>query len=143
MSTLVRRAAVGFILRDCTEEGGKRLLASLSAAQFDSRLARDYRYHLALSGHSLVGVVGLRGRSHLYHLFVDEDYAGQGLGRQLWNLCRSDARATYGTNRFTVNASVFATDFYLALGFTRTGPLETGQGIGAVPMVFGPGLEEH
>jgi GNAT superfamily N-acetyltransferase len=134
LSVLVTRVVRRFIVPDCTPEGAARLLESLAPEQFRARLADDYKYYIALYGDFLAGVVGLKGQSHLYHLFVDEDYFGQGLGTKLCTVCMGEAHARFGTTSFTVNSSVFASGFYSKLGFRQAGPLVIHEGIGSVPM---------
>jgi hypothetical protein len=40
----------------------------------------EYQYHVAERAGALVGVVGIRNPSHLYHLLVDDRYQRQGFG---------------------------------------------------------------
>lgn len=93
-----------------------------------------YGYHVAEEDGRIVGVVAVRGGTHLYHLFVAERHHGRGLGTRLW----AHARAAAGHDGpFTVNASANAVAFYLRLGFQSAGPAASKDGVTFTPMVLG------
>lgn len=92
------------------------------------------RYHVAESGGELVGVVGVRDDSHLFHLFVAEGFHHRGLAARLWEVARSAARVAGNPGRFTVNASLYAVAVYERFGFRATGPEMRKDGVAYVPM---------
>lgn len=93
-----------------------------------------FRYHLAEVDGALVGVVGVRDHSHLFHLFVAESFHRRGIGRRLWEVARDAARADGNPGRFTVNSSLFAVPVYRGLGFEPAGEPLRKDGIAFVPM---------
>ena len=112
----------------------ERFLSTFSPTAIEGYLDSGFRYHLAESQGSLVGVVSTRDDSHLYHLFVAESTQGTGLGRRLWQIAREASLAAGYRGDFTVNSSRFAVGFYERLGFERDGPENIKDGVVSVPM---------
>jgi GNAT superfamily N-acetyltransferase len=137
MSELVEKLVRRYVLKDCTPEGRRVVLASVAPEALRDAMDRGYHYHVAVSGTDLFGVVGMRDASHLHHLFVADAARGTGLGRRLWEMAR-DEICMHGTAPpvFTVNSSLHAVGFYKALGFQPTGPEEERSGIRSQPMRY-------
>jgi GNAT superfamily N-acetyltransferase len=96
--------------------------------------APNIRYYVGLVDQKLAGVVAMRDATHLYHLFVQPAFQGQGLGRALWQHARDAALAAGHPSRFTVNSSPYAVPVYVRFGFAATGPRVDTRGIAFVPM---------
>lgn len=93
-----------------------------------------YMYHVAETGHGLVGVVGVKDNNHLYHLFVAEQYQHQGIARKLWRVAMQACLDKGNPGEFTVNSSSYARGVYKKLGFVeQSGPREKG-GVVFFPM---------
>lgn len=105
---------------------------SISTPAIAKRIRGDaFVYHVAERHGAIVGAVGIRERTHLYHLFVDASVQGRGLGARLWR----HARAASGADGpFTVNASHNAVGFYERLGFLPDGEPDRRHGIAFLPM---------
>lgn len=116
-------------------QGAERFIAHIGIDAQRRYLGQaGFRYHVALQGDALQGVVAMRDNSHLFHLFVREALHGQGLGQRLWELARDEAIAHGNPGRFTVNAAARATGLYLRLGFVPAGAPVEHDGIVDVPM---------
>lgn len=78
------------------------------------------------------------GLAHVRHFGTHPDWLGRGVGRAMYELCEKEARAA-GVQHFECYSSLNAERFYLALGFTKVGPMEIplneGFGLPAVLMV--------
>jgi GNAT superfamily N-acetyltransferase len=137
MSELIEKLVRRYVLKDCTPDGRRHLLASVGPDALRDAIDRGYQYHVATSGTDLFGVVGMRDASHLHHLFVADAARGTGLGRRLWETAR-DEICMHGTAPpvFTVNSSLHAAGFYKALGFQPTGPEEERSGLRFQPMRY-------
>ncbi len=123
-----------FIAPDCSAEGTTLLLNSMQPQAILGYLHGDYRYWLAEDAKGLAGVVAIKGRNHLYHLFVAQRVQGQGLARQLWQHALAQCAAADAPDEFTVNASLHAEPMYRHLVFVaEQGPRER-MGIIDVPM---------
>ncbi|MFQ6372431.1 GNAT family N-acetyltransferase [Shewanella sp. YIC-542] len=124
-------ASVHDILLDSMSEKNieKYLSANSSSASYD--------YVVAVTAHDeVVGVAGIRDNSHLYHLFVNDDFQGKGLSRQLWRAVKEKALANGNGGLFTVNSAVNAEGVYLRFGFKRTAGIRNRQGMVDIPMVL-------
>jgi GNAT superfamily N-acetyltransferase len=135
ISALLTALTEEFIAGDFSTEGREHLMSEFSVAAMAGRLASaDYRFHVAEANGELVGVVALRGNSHLYLLFVSKSWHRKGLARRLWGVARQAAPA--GIGRFTVNASRYAVPAYERLGFRMAGAMIERSGVRAQPMEF-------
>jgi GNAT superfamily N-acetyltransferase len=137
MSELVEKLVRRYVLKDCTPEGRRHLLASIAPDALRNAIDGGRHYHLAASGGDLFGLVAMRDASHLHHLFVADSVRGTGLGRRLWETAR-DEICMHGTAPpvFTVNSSLHAVGFYKALGFQPTGLDEERDGVRFQPMRY-------
>lgn len=134
MSEFITPIVQKFILPSCRPEGEALLLNSLSVSAIAEYLSQDYRFHLASNDQQLLGVVGIKARNHLYHLFIMPQMQRTGLGQQLWLYARQSAMAAGADGHFTVNSALAAVGFYQKLGFTAmTEPRDRG-GVVDVPM---------
>jgi GNAT superfamily N-acetyltransferase len=134
ISGLILPLAEKFIAREYSAIGARNLLDSMTFEQIARRIAEGYRYHVAEETGAMIGVIGIRDQSHVFHLFVAEDCHSKGIGRRLWETAREATRA--GTERFTVNSSRFAIPFYRRLGFVENGPPQTLNEVLCFPMVW-------
>lgn len=123
-AALLRRAATAFILHECDPDAAAAFLAQHDAAGLRRNLDAGFVYHVALVDGVLAGFVGVRGGTHLFHLFVDEAFQRRGIAGALWQTARAAALVPGHPGIFTVNASNVAVPFYAALGFERTAPMQ-------------------
>lgn len=96
----------------------------------------DFRYFIAETGVKLVGAIGVRDESHLYHLFVSREHQKRGLASKLWGGAKKDALARSNPGCFTVNSSPYAVPVYEKFGFMATGPEIRKNGLIYIPMVM-------
>ncbi|MDZ7903513.1 MAG: GNAT family N-acetyltransferase [Rheinheimera sp.] len=124
-----------FIVSSCRAEGAALLLNSLSPTAMAGYLQQDYRFQLAFKDGTLMGVVGLRERRHLFHLFIAANAQRTGLGQKMWYLAWRQAIADGSDGHFTVNSAVHAVEFYKKLGFAATEGPRDRAGVVDIPMV--------
>lgn len=139
ISELVSRVASEMIFADGPEDGCRYFMAMNTPAATAGKL-RDgaYRYHVAEQDGRIVGMVAMRGNSHIYHLFVDSSVHGSGLGRALWEHAREVCRQNGNPGRYTVDATPDTVGFYGRFGFEVSGSLGTRNGHPALPMSLEP-----
>lgn len=106
----------------------------LQATKFSYLLARD-------AAGTLAGVVAIRDRTHLFHLFVADAFQGTGLARRLWEQARALAMAEETVPAFTVNSSLNAIPVYERFGFERQGEVKVMHGVSFQPMTCRVGDE--
>ncbi|QHS56027.1 GNAT family N-acetyltransferase [Mucilaginibacter sp. 14171R-50] len=108
----------------------------------DSQLIMDGTYYVAEKGNTKVGCGGWSKRNTLYGgdqhkdtedpllnplkdaariraFFVHPNYARQGIGRKIINVCEDAAKA-YGFNSFELGATLPGVPLYEAMGYTAT-----------------------
>jgi GNAT superfamily N-acetyltransferase len=136
---LLRALMLEFVLHDSTPEGGATVLRENNEEGIRGFIASGFVYHVAEADDALIGFAGMRDRSHLFHMFVDRNWHGQGVARRLWETARTTAIEAGGSGNFTVNASNYAVPVYEAMGFVRTGPTQESKGMVFNPMALAAG----
>lgn len=137
ISKLVCRLSTKFIAGEFSKQGADFLLKSMTPAAIEKYIQTGYRYHVAEEEKQLVGVVAVKDNSHLYHLFVAQDYQRQGIASSLWQLAKQTCIEHGNPGEFTVNSSTYAQDVYKSLGFVaQSGPQEK-NGVIFIPMKLG------
>ena len=131
---LLESLAREHILREFAPEARELFLSKNNADSIRKLVREGFRYHVAVAKGRVVGFVGTRDDTHLYHLFVANEFQRQGLGRRLWNTARADCTASGNHGAFTVNSSNNAIAVYERLGFIRSGPAVDMGGVLYNPM---------
>ena len=125
ISALCCELSAKFITREFTAVGVKHLLASMQPESIEKYIRSGFKYHVAVIDKQVVGVVGVRDNSHLYHLFVTEKYQRKGIAKNLWQLAMEACLSRGNMGEFTVNSSEYAQGVYEQLGFIAlSGPKE-------------------
>jgi GNAT superfamily N-acetyltransferase len=138
ISALITALAPSFFLADPDDvEAAAPFFDKVTPATIRDYLASDrYRYHVAGRGGELVGVIGMRDHTHLFHLVVAEQVHRQGVATRLWHEAKRVAEAAGNSGRFTVNSSRYAVPVYERFGFLVTGPEQHKNGLVFVPMAL-------
>lgn len=136
VARLLERLAREYFLGTCSPEQASTFVRDNDAAAIRRLAGEGYVYHVACDGRNTAGFIAVREERHVYHLFVDSAYHRRGLGRMLWEHAKAAAVARGGDGCFTVNASNYAVAMYEALGFARTAPMQTKNGLQFNPMIF-------
>lgn len=85
-------------------------------------------------GQVIAGVIVLRDRTHIHHLFVVPEFHHQGVATKLWEHAKADAIA-FGNNKiFSVRSSEYAVPVYERFGFHIVGTRAEKDGVIFVPM---------
>ncbi len=88
----------------------------------------------AFDNEKIVGILGIRDKSHISLLFVDTDYHKQGIASALISRVFDYLRMELGAQKATVNSSPYAVGFYHKMGFHDTDLEITKDGIRFTPM---------
>jgi len=134
IADLIEKLAVKFIVHEFTDEGRATFLNSNNTSKIHQFIEQGFDYHVAEDKDEIVGVIGIRDNSHLYHLFVAESHQGQGLARVLWEHARERCLSRGYLGNFTVNSSNNAVQVYEAFGFVRTSGVKERNGVLYNPM---------
>lgn len=134
IARLIRYQAEKFIFPEFSDKGRQQFLSSNDQRSIEGFFDDGFVYHVAEDSGVIVGVVGIRQNSHLYHLFVSETHQGHGLSRKLWTVAMNRCLSDGNTGNFTVNSSNNAVGVYEAFGFKRTAAMEESNGVLYNPM---------
>ncbi len=120
---------------DPSGKGAEVFLASVSEEAERGYIGSSrYWYLVGEFAGMLAGVIAMRDRTHVFHLFVARAFQGRGLARELWErACNALAQAGE-LGEFTVNSSVAAVPVYGRFGFEQTSSIVQMHGISFVPM---------
>ena len=119
-------------------KGAAAFLRENDEAGLRGYVLKGHVYHVAEDGGELAGLVGVRANHHLFHLFVDKRWHGQGLARRLCQAARRAAIERGGDGAFLVNSSNYAVPVYQAFGFVRMAPTQCVKGLYFNPMRYTP-----
>jgi GNAT superfamily N-acetyltransferase len=131
IGVLVRRVTRRDVLPDQPAGAAAHLMETMSARSECARIREGKRYHVAEVEGRIVGVVATRDDSHVFRLFVSRRWRRHGIAGALLRRIVADGRRRSGTRTFTLNASKFAIEAYLRLGFRITGRA-VAKGLGRV-----------
>ena len=135
LSELIQPLAKKYVCPTCDETFHEELLASMTGRSLGEYIQAGYQYHIAVDSESrIIGAIGMRDSTHLYHLFVSDDYQGQGVARKLWEIAKSDSLHQTKHTHFTVNSAVNAEHIYKSFGFKRIAGVRTRGGMVDIPM---------
>jgi GNAT superfamily N-acetyltransferase len=129
-----------YIAIEFTDEGVKNLLGSMTPEAISGFLDSGLRYHVGEIDDELIGVVGTRDNSHLFHLFVDDRFQGRGFATQLWEVAKIACIEAGNSGYFTVNSSLNAQEVYKGWGFSPIGGVREGGGVRDIPMKMEVGI---
>jgi ribosomal protein S18 acetylase RimI-like enzyme len=134
ISQLICGLVEKFVVKEFSTQGRDFLLSTLTAETIKQNLQSGYRYHVAEVDGLLAGVVAVKGNTHLYHLFVAEQFHRRGIAKKLWHHSMNECLANGNSLEFTVNSSAYAVAVYKRLGFVaQAGPQEK-NGVVFYPM---------
>jgi len=137
LSHLVHRVVSYFTIHQ-DGRGAEPFFSSITSTAMAERLqSPQFRYWIAVDiQQEIIGAVGIRDNSHLYHLFVDPQHHQRGYGTQLWMHVKAYALANGNPGVFTVNSSLFAEKMYRQFGFVATAEKQEMHGLAFIPMTL-------
>lgn len=91
----------------------------------------------ALDGHRIIGLMGMRGESHIVLVFTHKDYHRQGVASAILQALLADVRRDNPhIRRLTLNSSPYGLPFYLHAGFQPADVEKTINGIRFTAMTY-------
>jgi GNAT superfamily N-acetyltransferase len=120
-------------------EGVREFLGYIRPELIRDRFLLNHFTLVAVQNGRIVGMTEVRDTNHVSLFFVVKELHGRGIGRGLFekalSICREKGPDVAVID---VNSSPNSVGVYESLGFYRTGPEQTKNGITFVPMVFTP-----
>lgn len=138
IARLFRAAALEFIVHESPPEGAANFLRENDEEGLRGFVQQGHVYHVALADGELAGFIAVRELTHLFHLFVDKRWHGQGVARRLWDVARRASLDAGNPGFFTVNSSNHALPVYAAWGFVPTAQRQFTKGLYYTPMRLEP-----
>jgi GNAT superfamily N-acetyltransferase len=116
--------AINIIKRSITISQGKiypRELTENFCIKYDFdnfvNKAKDIEYFVAKDENTVTGIIGLKN-NELRTFFVDPDFQGKGIGRQLYNYLENKAKER-GIQKLILEGSPLGEPIYLKFGFIK------------------------
>ncbi|MDE6915245.1 MAG: GNAT family N-acetyltransferase [Lachnospiraceae bacterium] len=132
---LAWRTFLQFEAQDFTQAGVESFLEFITDTVLHKMFMMGaYQLFGAYDSGSMVGMISLRGETHISLLFVDERYHKMGIGRALIEYVSGYVLTEEGHRSITVNAAPYATGFYHRMGFVDTDVEQTSDGVRYTPM---------
>ncbi|WNJ19993.1 GNAT family N-acetyltransferase [Pontibacter sp. G13] len=135
ISQMIRLSAEESLYPAFGDGGIQAFEQGISPAAIRICLLEGYAYYVAQQFDEIVGVVAVRDRTHLFHLFVHPKVQGNGLGARLMEYAFDEVGTNYSFRSVTVNSSTGAISFYRKNGFLPDGDMQIKQGVPYLPMV--------
>ena len=129
IASLLETLARKYITYEFAQTAEQKFLKSNDEASINTFIAEGFLYWVAERSNEIIGFVGVRNNSHLYHLFVADSAQHRGVARALWQTAMDRCRAAGNSGRFTVNSSNNAVAAYESFGFVRAGPQQNSDGV--------------
>ena len=134
ISDLIRGVAHYFLLNP-NGEGAEQFLLSITPEAIEGYITNpSFNYLVCYIDQELAGVIAIREKKHLFHLFVAPKFQRRGIALKLWQEAKEAAISSGNVDGFTVNSTPYAVPIYKRFGFSTTGPRIEKNGIAFVPM---------
>ncbi len=136
ISVLAVKLTVKYIAPEFPDVAAKALVQSMSSEMIARNIENDCVYHLAVHEDEVIGLIGVKSNTHLYHLFVGDSHQRKGIAKQLWEVAKNHCFESGNKERITVNASLYAKAVYEKLGFVTASGLQERNGVTTVAMEY-------
>jgi len=134
MSLLAVSLSGEYVTAEFPDDVARSFLGAMSPHEIENKITSGFRYHVAETDGRIIGLVGVKDNTHLYHLFVSNAYPRKGVARRLWTIAMETAIAAGNSEGFTVNSSKYAKHFYEKLGFVALPQPQEQNGAATIPM---------
>ena len=119
-----------------TDEGINNILTFIN---YDNILMRTYidgsliLKAIDIKKNAIIGFIEIRNYNHISLLFIDDEYFRLGLGKELFEKVKDITKS----DKYSVNSSDYAIDFYKKLGFIAIyDNIKVENGVHFHPMIF-------
>jgi ribosomal protein S18 acetylase RimI-like enzyme len=134
---LVFRTFTEFIAPHYSRAGILEFMKYIRPGYLLERLQKDHLVLLATAQRKIIGIIEVRGNSHISLLFVDKQFQRRGVARELLRrTLRICVKEKPDLSKITVNASPNSVRIYQRLGFRPAGSEQVKRGIRFTPMTL-------
>lgn len=138
ISDLIIPLCKKYIIDEFEDHAKKKFLLHHNQKAIETHIRAGLHYFVLETRDIIKGVVGIKPPCHLFHLFVDDQFRGSGIGRQLWAFAQQFMLQKYHCEIISVNSSTHAVGFYEKLQFRKISGPRNQTGIISTPMEFYP-----
>ena len=136
LSNLIKRVFDEFVAPDYSEAGNNFFHDFIVPENFIDRVySKDNIILIAERNNLKVGMIEIRDYNHISLLFVDKEFQGEGIARELFTealkICKLKDKSIV---KIYVHASPFSIPVYQKLGFQKTGDMQEQFGIKYLPI---------
>ena len=115
------------------EEIPKWFQDSFSVEEFEKRIqSQEYKHFGYMIENQIVGFIAIKEDNHLFHLFVEEKYHQQYIGKKLWEFVKKNI----AFETMSTNSSLYAINVYESFGFKQEREIQTYKELEFLPMIF-------
>lgn len=135
ISDLIKRIYLKYNSKTDTEEGINNILSFISEKNMRLRFFNEGALMLIArdKNNDIVGVIELRNFEHISLFFVDDKYFKCSVGSKLFE----EAKDILGQEKYSVNSSDYAVEFYKKLGFVQIyDSIKIKNGVHFHPMIY-------
>ena len=136
MAALMHAVVKRFLLPDMDEAAGAAFLQGHDADDFVEAMHDGAFFFKAEADGAVIGMIGVFAATHVKYLFVDGDWHGRGVARELLRHAVAEMRARGEPDKVTLNSSDYAIGIYRKLGFIETGARQQRDGVWFTPMAL-------
>jgi ribosomal protein S18 acetylase RimI-like enzyme len=134
---LVFRTFTEFIAPHYSRAGILEFMKYIRPGYLLERLQKDHLVLLATAQRKIIGIIEVRGNSHISLLFVDKQFQRRGVARELLRrTLRICVKEKPDLSKISVNASPNSVRIYQRLGFRPAGSEQVKRGIRFTPMTL-------
>lgn len=108
MAALMHAVVKRFLLPGMDGAAGAAFLDGHGAGEFADAMRADAFFFKAEAGGDVVGMIGVFGSTHVKYLFVDGEWHGRGVARELLRRAVEEMQARGDPRRVTLNSSDYA-----------------------------------
>ena len=134
ISNLAKRIYLKYNSSLDTDEGINNILTFINYNNILMRTYIDGSLILkAIKNNTIIGFIEIRNYNHISLLFIDDKYFRLGLGKKLFE----KVKEIMPSDKYSVNSSDYAIDFYKKLGFVAIyDDIKVENGVHFHPMIF-------
>jgi GNAT superfamily N-acetyltransferase len=129
-SRFVRQVFDEFVAIDYSAEGNATFYEFIREEEIGKRLRQGNYFLVYEVDNRIVGILELRDKKHICLLFVDKNYQGRGIAKELFKTTIAYIRENAPTIKIIeVNSSPYALEIYKKMGFIQKSNLKEQNGI--------------
>ncbi len=135
VSELIRKVYDEFVAPDYSAEGNRFFYDWIEPQKIKERQKSERNILVASVDGKMAGMIEIRDNNRISLLFVDKDYHGRGIAKNLFHAALKQCiQKEPSLSKFYVHASPFSVPVYKRLGFVAVDEMQEQNGLKYLPM---------